>query len=119
VLIEPVTGRVWVRSVKLQWNVGISNETGSILGWNVTALEVPLQLFWTERVATITDEEIHAYKHLITRLMAVSCGGIIGFGVIALVIIIVGLVVCVYPFKPNRILPMIEDLNSVPNGRHL
>jgi hypothetical protein len=68
VLVEPVTGRVWERSIQLELTVGVTNETAHAQDRNIRATHLPLPVIWTERRTTITDSEVKAYIHL------VSCG---------------------------------------------
>ncbi|XP_059163689.1 uncharacterized protein LOC131946779, partial [Physella acuta] len=119
VTIEPVTGRVWDRRLTLEWSVGIHRETAISHRRNISVVEQPLPVFWCERSSTISPGEIEVYKQLIVRLMTVACGGLIGFSVFAVLVALLGVFICVYPSKPNRVAPIMEDTTTgLPNGKH-
>ncbi|KAK3732997.1 hypothetical protein RRG08_002603 [Elysia crispata] len=53
----------------------------------------------------------------VTRLMRVSCGGVIGFSIVAIIIVIIGIAVCLNPSKPNRVSPVAEETSNI-TSRH-
>ncbi|RUS81184.1 hypothetical protein EGW08_011049 [Elysia chlorotica] len=117
VSVEPVTGRIWERSIKLQMSVGITEESAQTLARNIRDPSLPFPVFWTERWQQIQSSEVNAYKHLVTRLMRVSCGGVIGFSIVAIIIVIIGIAVCLNPSKPNRVSPVAEETSNI-TSRH-
>ncbi|XP_035829286.1 uncharacterized protein LOC101864114 [Aplysia californica] len=120
ITVEAVTGKVWQRNLKLQWNVGIPESSAHAHGRNIATSGLPLPVFWVERSSLIKDRQVSDHKHLVTRLMEVSCGGVIGFSVAAFIVVLIGLVICVYPSKPNRVTPVLEEVSSNgASGRHV
>ncbi|XP_055880714.1 uncharacterized protein LOC106051934 isoform X3 [Biomphalaria glabrata] len=119
VVVEPVTGRVWEKHTQLQWNAAVSNESAFFNGRKVSAVHLPLPVYWWHRSAVISSSQVDYYKHLVSRLMPVACGGLVGFSVVAVLVAILGAIICVYPSKPNRVVPMMEDsATNLPNGKH-
>ncbi|XP_076442908.1 uncharacterized protein LOC143281562 [Babylonia areolata] len=122
--IEPVTGRVWRRVTQLQLNAGIGPDDVTGPRWrplNVTYLLKAVPVVWTERKAILSDGELGYYNHKVERLLRVSCGGLIGLSVLAVMVAGVGVVIFFHPKKVNRVTPAVESDISTSNlhSRHL
>ncbi|GFO41384.1 hypothetical protein PoB_006788900, partial [Plakobranchus ocellatus] len=64
--VEPVTGRVWQRSIKLQRNVGISEKSAHALERDIRNPGLPFPVFWTDHWLEVHDSEVDGYKHLVS-----------------------------------------------------
>ncbi|KAK7504260.1 hypothetical protein BaRGS_00004564 [Batillaria attramentaria] len=57
--------------------------------------------------------------HQVNRLMKVSCGGLIGLSVVAVLIVALSVVVFFYPKKVNRVAPTLEESSAANLHRHV
>nr|KAG5711991.1 hypothetical protein BaRGS_026432 [Batillaria attramentaria] len=56
---------------------------------------------------------------IVNRLMKVSCGGLIGLSVVAVLIVALSVVVFFYPKKVNRVAPTLEESSAANLHRHV
>ncbi|XP_060079533.1 uncharacterized protein LOC132558931 [Ylistrum balloti] len=112
--VEPFTGKVWRKVVRLQTNAlvedGFFNAPG-MLPYNVSVNAGPFPVYWRETLIHITETASTHHHDKVTKLMEASCGGLISLSIISVIVVIISIFIVIRPHRMlRRVAPLRHDV---------
>ncbi|XP_033734708.1 uncharacterized protein LOC117323540 [Pecten maximus] len=110
--IEPFTGKVWRKVVRLQTNALLQANylnAPDVLPYNVSVSEGPFPVYWKETVLHITEAASNHHHDKVTKLMDASCGGLISLSIISVIVVIISVFIVI---RPRRLLRRVAPLRQ-------
>ncbi|XP_069116396.1 uncharacterized protein [Argopecten irradians] len=110
--IEPFTGKVWRKVIRLQTNAVLQTNyvnAPGVVPYHVSVSEGPFPVYWRETVLHITEDASIHHHDKVNKLMDASCGGLISLSIISVIVVIISVFIVI---RPRRLLRRVAPLRQ-------